>query len=437
MPEYPNAFLQEMAPLLGADFGAFRAALEAPPQRGLRLNPKKPCGPLPFGLEPVPWCPDGYYYTPEERPGLHPLHEAGAYYIQEPSAMSVAEVAAGFAGRRVLDLCAAPGGKATHMAGRMAGAGTLVANEYVPNRANTLSRNVERMGVGNCIVTNETPQRLADAWGPWFDTVLVDAPCSGEGMFRRDEAARLEWAEDAPARCAARQLDILEDAQRLLAPGGTLLYSTCTFSQTENEDVVLHFLAAHPDFFLSSSPLEKFFSPALSAQAKGCMRIWPHCARGEGHFIAVLQRTGRLSLPACKPPKPAKTPPELADFWRENIALPLPENLATFGAQLYALPEETPPLHGLRVLRPGLHLGECRKGRFVPGHGLAMWLSPGHVRHAQELGDAAGAYLQGETFPCPAGEKGFALACTGGVSVGWLKADGRIYKNHYPRGLRR
>lgn len=457
----PHPFEERMQRLLGAEYPAFRASLDEPPRRGLRLNLcKAPSDlPLPFSTQPVPWCPSGRLYTGDERPGLHPWHDAGVYYIQEPSAMSVAEAAAPRPGMRVLDLCAAPGGKSSHLASLMGDRGLLVSNEIHPGRAKILSRNIERMGLRNTLVTNESPARLAGRFSGFFDLVVVDAPCSGEGMFRKEEAAVTEWSPETVALCAARQDEILDEAARMLAPGGALVYSTCTFAPEEDEGSVSRFLARHPDF--ASAPLPDcpgslpeqpgwIDSPAPGLEQ--AHRLFPHRLPGEGHFVARLVRAGQGGgIPFPLPPRSgrASEKPPRTDLspWRQfcvdTLAAPLPGEPVLFGDTLCLLPEEVPSraaLDGLRVLRAGLVLGQLKKGRFEPDHALALALRPGELGRTLPLtaGDPRTlAYLKGETIPVPPELSGYLTVTVDGFPLGWGKASGGVLKNHYPKGLRR
>ena len=243
----PQAFLDRMQAQLGPEYAAFMAALERPRAVALRFHPHKKAE-LPFVKEPVPWEPLGYYYDPGARPGLHPWHEAGVYYLQEASAMAPVTLLDPRPGEWVLDLCAAPGGKSTQIAGHMEGRGFLLCNEFNPKRARILSRNIERMGIANALVTNEHPQRLAQRFAGCFDRVLIDAPCSGEGMFRKEEAAITDWSQETVEMCARRQAEILASGAAMVRPGGRLVYSTCTFAPAENEEAIAQFLEQHPDF---------------------------------------------------------------------------------------------------------------------------------------------------------------------------------------------
>ena len=663
----PVAFLERMQRLLGEEYGAFLEALGRERHQALRLNPlkrgtdgytaaEKPGAgrgeahgdkPVFAHLTGVPWAENGYYYQAGDQPGKHPYHQAGLYYIQEPSAMAPVELLEIQPGERVLDLCAAPGGKTTQIAAKLQGSGLLVSNEIHPARAKILSENVERMGIGNACVLNEAPERLAEVFPEYFDAILVDAPCSGEGMFRKNEEACGEWSPENVALCAARQKKILDCAADMLRPGGRLVYSTCTFAPEENEGSVSSFLKKHGEFQLLPINKEMLNKEAEgvsgcdgrpewieepAAGLEGTLRLWPQRVKGEGHFAALLGKAGRNwerylqegagigerpgqspgqspgryegsggispgqnfrhnedcgaagqernprrcgrsgpisaeQRPECcegsggirpeqspalhesdtKPGqnsghygrdgaisaeqrsgccegsggiRPEQSPAlhesridtkpgrnsghygrdgvisaernsrrcggamksgktdgetsEFLDFFRENIHL-LPQKdeesgevsdrkadfdggnavlkkiaraagLAgeayrsiRFGDNIYLAPADFPSLKGLKVLRPGLHLGEFKKGRFEPSHALALALAPGRAAHIWNLDSDSplvSAYLNGQTFPAQ-GEKGWYLICVDGFGLGWGKLAGNMMKNHYPRGLRR
>ena len=427
----PELFLKRMEAQLGPEYPEYLTSLERPRAVALRFNPQKGEAPaLPFATSPVPWEPLGYYYDPDARPGLHPYHDAGVYYLQEASAMAPAVLLDPQPGEKILDLCAAPGGKTTQIAGKMAGQGLLVCNEIHPKRARILSQNVERMGISNALVLNETPATLARRFPGFFDRILVDAPCSGEGMFRKEAAAVADWTEELVDMCARRQGEILDAAAKMLRPGGRLVYSTCTFAPREDEEAVASFLARHPDF----AP-EKVDAPWFTPGENGSFRLWPHKLLGEGHFAAVLRRmdgNGEDGNPASG----ASLPGGWLRFAREQgISLPAGKAVR-FGDTLFWAPEEMPDISRLRVLRPGLELGTLKKDRLEPAHALALWLRPreGDTRLAPDSPELAG-YLRGETIP--GSRRGFQLVCAGEYTLGWAKGDGQILKNHYPKGLRR
>ena len=438
----PEAFAARMKAMLGDDFEAFLAAYDRPNTPALRLNPMKNVGHadtdkplLPCLGQPVPWAAYGYYYDPdaELRPGKHPYHEAGVYYIQEPSAMAPVGMLKVCPSEKVLDLCAAPGGKSTQIAAALKGQGLLVCNEIHPARAKILSENIERMGVRNACVTNETPAHLAEVFPEYFDRILVDAPCSGEGMFRKNDEACDQWSPENVKLCAERQQEILDCAAVMLRPGGRLVYSTCTFAPEENEEGMERFLQRHSEFQLLEAT-----------------RLWPHKIQGEGHFAAVLTKNGSvpgdfesISAGGIQKGLPDKELQEWKAFCKEFLAddwfAKQAGSYIKFGENLYLIPENMPNLKGLKVLRPGLQVGEIKKDRFEPSHALALALSPEEVKQVYDLSSTdrlSRAFINGETFPAEGG-KGWHLVCVDGFSLGWGKLAGNIMKNHYPKGLRK
>ena len=426
----PQDFLDRMQAQLGEEYPLFLESLERPRAVALRFNPMKGQPELPFVGEQVPWEPMGYYYDANSRPGLHPYHEAGVYYLQEASAMAPVQLLDPQPYERVLDLCAAPGGKSTQIAGRMGGKGFLLCNEWNSKRAQVLSRNIERMGISNALVTNEHPQRLAERLGGFFDRVLIDAPCSGEGMFRKEEAAVTDWSPETVQMCARRQAEILHSGAQLVRPGGRLVYSTCTFAPEENELAVAAFLKEHPEF--EPDPV---YAPWFTAGENATYRMWPHKLLGEGHFAAVLRKKEAeekdISILTGE-----KLPKEWMAF-AKDLGIELPEGKAlTFGRGLYWTPADMPDLRGLKVLRPGLELGEVKKDRFEPAHALALWLKDcRRVVQLQPDGREVDAYLRGNVLQ--SNVKGWCLVTVGDFSIGWGKGDGQQIKNHYPKGLRK
>lgn len=411
--------------------------------------------------DPVTWCDGGYYYNSDSCPGRSPYHEAGAFYIQEPSAMSVVGLCPPKPGERVCDLCAAPGGKTTHIAGFMKNKGLIVSNEIVPDRARILSQNVERMGIRNCIVTSETPDALALRFPGYFTRVFVDAPCSGEGMFRKDSEAIAQWSVPNVEKCVERQKDILKATAEMVAPGGYLIYSTCTFEYSEDEQMIEEFLTDHPEFYKNGDSV---------------IRIWPHKERGEGHFAAVLKKEGEYTIPDSasvsraiadsRDKKTSKKRTRSDDLRNKNV--PDKESLLRFlhtetsvkeDSELYErilhgelmehkdriwlLPSGISKnmLSGIRVIRPGLCLAEYDRGRFKPDHALAMSLGKEEIKNICNLNyKKACAFLRGETFESEAEDipSGSWTVCSiDDVSMGWGKLTGGIVKNHYPKGLRK
>lgn len=398
----------------------------------------------------VSWANEAYYFDENVRPGKHPYHEMGLYYIQEPSAMSAAALLAPKPGMRVLDLCAAPGGKSTQLATYLGDSGLLVSNEINTQRSRILSQNIERMGIKNAIVTNEDSFVLASHFPGFFNAIQVDAPCSGEGMFRKLPEAIEQWSMENVAICAARQKEILDNAAVMLKPGGTIVYSTCTFSKEENEDVIEYFLERHPDFTLEE--MERF---------------WPHKVDGEGHFVAKLVRRGcvdtdlkadrktkknKNSKNRKNETKPALTKENmklLSEFLDETISEDMAawiknSRLVMFGEQLYRLPDMEVDIKGLKVQRAGLHIGEFKKQRFEPSHSLALALKLNDAKNVVKLtwdDPQTTGFFNGQsvmlsdeqTAEC---KKGWALVCVDGYPAGWGKVNGAQVKNHYPKGLR-
>jgi NOL1/NOP2/sun family putative RNA methylase len=453
----PQEFQDRMQQMLGEEYPAFLESYDTPRAQALRVNPLKGSveefqKKAPFALEPVVWEPCGFYYDREDAPGKHPYHEAGVYYIQESSAMAPAAYLDAQLGEKILDLCAAPGGKSTQIAAAMRGEGLLISNEIHPARAKILSENIERMGIRNCLVTNESPQSLAGIFEAYFDRIMVDAPCSGEGMFRKNEQACDEWSTDNVALCAERQQEILECAASMLRPGGRIVYSTCTFAPEENEGTVSRFIEKHPEFSICEVRRYEGMSSGMPAWVRKpvtglerTIRLFPHKLRGEGHFLAVLHKEG--SVPehysgycanGVEKGIAAQEAKEYFAFQKEFLAEELSGKLIRFGEQLYLVPDELPALKKLKVLRAGLHLGTLKKNRFEPAHALALALSPQEVHKSWNIpadGQEIRAYLSGQTFPAES-DKGWYLITVDGYSVGWGKLAGGIMKNHYPKGLR-
>ncbi len=444
----PSAFSDRMEGSLGAEFPAFMRALEHPAE-GLRVNSLRLSASdferiAPFPVTRAPFPQEAFLLDADRAPGRHPYHAAGLYYLQDPGAMVVGAVVAPQPGEKVLDLSAAPGGKATHVAALMQGRGVLVANDVNASRARDLLSNIERCGVRNAFVTSESPQRLANHFGAWFDRVLVDAPCSGESMFHKSAAARADWSVDAVAGCARRQDELLDVASRLVAPGGRLIYSTCTFSREENEEVLERFLEHNPMFSPAPLPTIDGGTPVtIGRSTGGTIRLWPHHFPGAGHFIAVLAR---------EPGDPDEVRPDrmepleraggaiLQTFVDDLLpeGLPAPHLLRRIGEKVYLLPEESPDTAPLRVLRSGLLLGTLQRGRFEPAHALALAApAPKFARCATlESGDPrVQQYLRGHPIEHE-GPPGWLPVAVDGFSLGWGKRVGRTIKNHYPKGLR-
>ena len=460
MMNLPIEFEKKMKAFLGNEWDDFLYSYDNNRFQALRFNTLKVQSPeermrilktLKISSEKkVSWANEAYYFDENVRPGKHPYHEMGLYYIQEPSAMSAAALLAPKPGMRVLDLCAAPGGKSTQLATYLGDSGLLVSNEINTQRSRILSQNIERMGIKNAIVTNEDSFVLASHFPGFFNAIQVDAPCSGEGMFRKLPEAIEQWSMENVAICAARQKEILDNAAVMLKPGGVIVYSTCTFSREENEDVIEYFLERHTDFTLEE--MERF---------------WPHKVDGEGHFVAKLVRRGSInefveadrktkknknSKNRKNETKPALTKENmklLSEFLDETISEDVAawiknSRLVMFGEQLYRLPDMEVDIKGLKVQRAGLHIGEFKKQRFEPSHSLALALKLNDAKNLvkltcdnpQTIGFFNGQSVvlsDEQTAEC---KKGWALVCVDGYTAGWGKVNGTQVKNHYPKGLR-
>ena len=424
---YPKAFLDRMESQLGDEFLDFIRAMNESALHGIRFNPLKPCtenSRWMYGNR-VPWEENGWYISADEKPGITIWHEAGAFYLQDPAAMLPVKVLMPQPGERILDLCSAPGGKATQIGCAMHGKGLLVCNEIVPKRAVILSRNIERLGIRNSIVTSARPEILAARWKNGFDAVLIDAPCSGEGMFRRDPDTRNEWSPEQAAGCADRQRDILEAGSQMVRPGGRLVYSTCTFNPDENENIIHWFLKQHQDW-----ETEPFRLPETDGSS-GMFTCYPHRTKGEGQFAALLRRKGSgisRTIPDNSLPK-ART----EDARRLSDSLPdLAEATHMFGRTLVHT-EEIPDLKGLSVYRIGLHLAELHDKYIVPDH-AAAYIAAGSCQTTETDPDTALRYLAGETIPGE--ETGWTVVTCRGMALGWGKGTCGTIKNHYPKGLR-
>lgn len=460
MRELPERFKERMKEQLGAEYEAFLACFaEGESQTGLRVNtgkitPGRFCGIAPFALEPIPWTENGFNTAKAEKVTKHPYYYPGLYNIQQPSAMLPASRLPISEGDRVLDLCAAPGGKATELASRLHGTGLLVANDVSASRAKALVKNLALWGCTNCCITGETPERLLAAFGCFFDKILVDAPCSGEGMFRKDGGLIESWKTRGPGEYAALQKEILDCAVQMLRPGGMVLYSTCTFSPEEDEQVIEWILDRHPELSLEQAEQAEGLSRG-NPPCEKAIRVWPHKARGEGHFLALLRKAGaeaRDSADAAflqmrQTPetrdKQNRRPDEVQSFMAR-----LPQRLLQngvyrqIGEQCCLLPAGVTLPTKLRYLRTGLLLGTCKKGRFEPSQALAMALDGDgwpNVLRLTSGDDRVLRYLKGETLELRPGEeigKGWALICVDGFPLGWGKAAGETIKNKYYPGWR-
>ncbi|MEF9840551.1 MAG: RsmB/NOP family class I SAM-dependent RNA methyltransferase [Lachnospiraceae bacterium] len=453
----PDTFTLKMKTLLEKEYADYISCFEEKRFYGLRVNTSKIsiekfleiC---PFDLEPIPWIDNGFYYDGEKvRPGVHPYYFAGLYYLQEPSAMTPANRLSIEPGDRVLDLCAAPGGKATELGTKLLGNGLLAANDISNSRAKGLLKNIELFGIGNVLVLSEEPETLETYFPNYFDKILVDAPCSGEGMFRKNEKMIKEWCEHGPTYFVPTQRKLLTCAAHMLKPGGMIMYSTCTFDPEENESSIDYILHEFPELELIEIPSYEGFSPSIAKYMKvpnpqHAVRIWPHKMQGEGHFMALLRKKGKKEFPLDIVEHEtyiSKLPEELLLFFHEITWEMDWKRLLLQGEKLYYLPTHMQALKGLRFLRTGLYLGDIKKKRFEPSQALAMCLKKEEYSQIidLELSDQRVIrYLKGETLDMSdlltPKDKGWFLVCVDGYPLGWCKVTNQTLKNKYLPGWR-
>lgn len=455
----PIQFETRMKEMLGEEFHSYKESLDVPAFHGLRVNTAKISVEdfltiSPFTLKPVPWCANGFYYDEKEQPAKHPYYYAGLYYIQEPSAMTPASVLPVEEGDFVLDICAAPGGKSTELAAKLHGTGLLVSNDISNSRAKALLKNLELFGVPNMLVTSEPSNVIADYFEGFFDKILIDAPCSGEGMFRKSSSMVKAWENNGVDMFVNLQQSILREMVRALKPGGTLVYSTCTFSPDENEQAMDYLLELDPNLELLELPMYEGFdtghpewSRTGNPDVTKCRRIWPHRVSGEGHFVAMLKKkeTGTSHGVNWYHPAKVKLPEEVLDFlghiaWDFDMS-----RMELQKERLYYLPEQMPSVKGLRLLRNGLFLGELKKNRFEPSQSLALALKPEEFYQSISLSakdDRIIRYLKGETIEleeeaAKAGfRSGMVLLSVDGYPLGWGKLNQGSLKNKYLPGWR-
>nr|WP_302416527.1 RsmB/NOP family class I SAM-dependent RNA methyltransferase [uncultured Romboutsia sp.] len=429
MKKLPQRFLDDMKELLMDEYDDFIKSYDEPKTTGLRINTLKInkeelLNLNLYNLTPIPWADEGFYYDEEvDRPGKSPLHESGAYYLQEPSAMSVVPHLDIKEGDKVLDMCAAPGGKSTYILSKLNDTGLLVSNEINPTRIRALGENLERFGVRNCIITNTDSNNLRKVFTGYFDKIVIDAPCSGQGMFRKDEVAIEDWSYAKVLECQSIQKDIIRDGYDMLKNGGVLVYSTCTFAKEENEDVINEFISEYKD-----------------AKLIEMQRIWPHKVSGEGHFVAKIQKLENedCNVKYIKIKNNDKEVKDYREFEKKFLNISMESRFDIRGENLYLLPEEHPDTKNLKVLRYGLHLGMLKKNRFEPSHALSHYLKMEDVKNVENFSIQDNKildYLRGNTIETGK-SRGWVLVCVEGIGLGWGKESNGILKNHYPKGLR-
>lgn len=434
-------FDARMKSLLKDEYDDFKKALLEKPVKGLYLNRNKKNVERVLDknyVEHHPIVENGYLYDENYHPGRSAYFLAGLYYIQEPSAMLVADALPIEPDDFVLDMCGAPGGKSCEIASRLTGEGVLIANDIEASRARILSENIERFGLDNTIVTNVDPMRFTKQFQEAFDKIVLDAPCSGEGMFRKLEQAIDTWSEEKVLECAHIQKNLLKGVYDMLKQGGMVIYSTCTYSYEENEAMV-HYAVDELGFELL--PLNKSNGLCPGVDLDEVVRCYPHHYRGEGHFIALLRKPGNSPRKQVRTIKPSVN---LADlkvlkaFYQENLNKKVPSYIIENNGHLYAVKKNFPELKGIRVLRNGLYLGEARKNRFIPSYSLALTLTKQDVKRSYDYpcdSEEIKKYIHGETLE-GTGEKGFGVIFVDGYPLSFYKESNQV-KNLFPKGLRR
>lgn len=458
--ELPDRFCEQMRRILGEEYEAYQVSMKEKRKYGLRVNTAKISVEefqriAPFALTRIPYVENGFYYEEEVQPAKHPYYFAGLYYLQDPSAMTPASRLPVEEGDRVLDLCAAPGGKATELAARLHGTGLLAANDISSKRARALLKNIELFGVENSFVVTEYPQKLRECFTGFFDKILIDAPCSGEGMFRKDPSMIRAWEQNGPEFYAKLQEEILVQALPMLKPGGYLLYSTCTFSPLEDEGTAAKILAMDPNMELVPMKGYEGFAPgdpsligSQDESIRQCVRIFPHKLDGEGHFLALFHKKGEAgAAPDLRYGRRGGLRGEdkrlFEEFARGIHRDFQPERLESKNGMVYYMPEALPPMRGIRFLRSGLFLGEVKKNRFEPSQSLAMALKAEQYVNCLKLSVSDSRvirYLKGETLTLTEQEAeapdGWQLVCVDEYPLGWGKKNRAVLKNKYHSGWR-
>ncbi|MCR5794516.1 MAG: RsmB/NOP family class I SAM-dependent RNA methyltransferase [Solobacterium sp.] len=442
--ELPQKYIHEIRELFGDEAETYLASFEKPHTKSLRVNtlkisPEEFQRISPFHLTPVPWCREGFYYTEEDRPSTHPFYYAGLYYLQEASAMCPASLLPVEKGDIILDACAAPGGKTTALAAKLDHTGLLVSNDISASRQNATLKNCERAGIDNIYIISSDLRDLSVKYPAYFDRILVDAPCSGEGMFRKEPSLVTSWLERDSSYYAPLQKEIVRHAWKMLKPGGMMLYSTCTFSVKENEEVITDLLHEYPDaVILPVADRYAGFAPGILPGTENCVRIYPHRVNGEGHFAALLKKEGSCSTGASVSTA-GKPPAEFAEF-QKYLNRPLHGTYFLQNEKLYLLPGTGFGHAGIRVIRSGLLLGTVKKGRFEPSQHLACSLKSSDFRQTVDLKPddiRTEKFLKGETIRISEDCKGWVLICTEGFPLGFGKADKGTVKNKIEKGYRK
>lgn len=446
----PKKFCENMKIILGDEYNDYVTSFSRPQNSALRINPFKEWCDFDytgFNLRKVPWCKNGFYYE-NPNAGKTIQHDSGLYYIQDASAMAVVDLMDIQPHEKVLDLCASPGGKSTQIAERLQNTGLLVSNEVVPSRAKILSSNIERMGITNTLVLNESVEKISDLLPLFFDKVLVDAPCSGEGMFRKNHDAISEWKKTDITSCAVRQYEILDKASKCVKGGGILAYSTCTFNLEENEKVIAKFCTLHPDFKIIKPESANMFSNGFdlskidkhySIDTTKCIRLFPHKLECEGHFICIMKRADKddVEYKDLKPNISHKVRDIVKKWCKSNNIYIDIDNIYNINDNIYVLPEYKISVKNIKFLRYGLHVGQILKDRFEPSHSLALAINNPQNKYIIKSETELGKYLHGDVLYDENIQNGWTIVCYKNIPLGFGKCVNGTIKNFYPKGLRK
>ncbi|MBR4163251.1 MAG: RsmB/NOP family class I SAM-dependent RNA methyltransferase [Solobacterium sp.] len=440
----PENYLSEMKDLLQNEYDDYLKAMQEPPLSSLRINTSKISVEeflkiSPFTLSPVPWCSNGFYYGENERPGTHPYYYAGLYYIQEASAMAPASLLPVEKGDIILDACAAPGGKSTAIAAKMDETNLLISNDISSSRQNATLKNMERFGVTNAYIISDDLKKMAKKYRNYFDRILVDAPCSGEGMFRKDPSLIQSWIEKGSEAYVSVQREIALSCLSMLKEGGTMVYSTCTFSIKEDEEIIQYLMEKDPSLQLTDMHQEWFDQGKLTGM-ENCMRLFPHKIQGEGHFVAVLQK-GLKSNADTSPPRNKSFHHPDFDAFMHHVSKPLDHGYFNcIQDKIYWLPDIPFDASNIRVLRSGLCMGTLKKDRFEPSQHLAFALKDtefDNVLHLDIEDIRVEKYLRGETISYEGNEKEWILVCIDRYPLGFGKIQNHTIKNKLEKGFRK
>ena len=440
----PENYIEKMRDLLDdIEFDLLKNSYDEQRSYGLRANtlkiPSKDLRSLiPELGDTVPWADDGFYYPESINPGKLAYHMAGLYYIQEPSAMYPVGISDIKEGMKILDLCASPGGKTVQIAAKLKNTGILVCNDNNPKRISALIKNIELYGIRNTVVFNVEPEELTQEFESYFDKIFVDAPCSGEGMFRKDESLIKSYPNKSIEEYTSVQSEILNSAHKMLSENGQIIYSTCTFNNQENEGVINKFLDKHKNYLVYPIKKHKGIEKGFNG-LDGASRLWPYKIKGEGHFTCIIHRTESINKHYKVIRETGSIPESFKKFSSENLNCMLEGEYFYKGNSLHFSPYRYEGKNKVRYIKRGIYLGDSLKNRFIPSHPLILSLMPSEIKRSiyfHSDGIEMNKYLKGETLIIDS-EKGFTGVLCDGYTIGWAKQTGRMLKNLYPKTWRK